>query len=387
MTHQINGWEDAQLHGQSPTVQPIVQATSQANDILNKILARGIANDVSDIHIQADQPVWYSLNGETKPDVGLGAILSADRVTSLLHSAVEQRRGRWEQLQTRKRLDFSYSLGDHRFRGHYGIAGGNVYGVFRLLSNTIPEFQTLGLPTSVRDLTNLTSGMIVFAGVTGSGKSTSGASLEDIIITSQHKKMMTVEEPVEYKHKSLKSLVIQREVGEDVDNFQIGVEDAMREAPDIIKVGEMRDPETMQAAIRAATTGHLVFATIHAESARDVPTRILDAMPGDKINDVRAQLSRSLKAVVYQRLLPSVGGGRRVLAYEIMHMSDQIGNHIRENRLNAIDDELVVRDTGNVLFEQCLADLVQQGRITTQTAKNYAIRPKQLNRYLGVAGR
>lgn len=377
---QPAGWESARPDGQhgAPIVAP--ESTGRA---LDKFLARAINIEASDLHIQANQPAWFSINGETQTDTGVGAVLSAEAVTHMLAHALSDRPGLWQRFQTKRRLDFSYTLGDHRFRGHYGIAGRTPYAVFRLLSNRIPEFESLGLPPGIRGLTNLTSGMIVFAGVTGSGKSTSGAVLENIIIQEQHKKIITIEEPIEYRHKSAKSLVVQREVGEDVDSFLIGIEDAMREAPDIIKVGEMRDPETMQAAIRAATTGHLVFATIHAESARDVPTRILDAMPGDKLNDVRAQLSRSLKAVVYQRLLPSAGHGRRVLGYEIMYMSDQIGNHIRENRLNNIDDELVIKETGNVLYEQCLANLVRERKITTQTAMNFAIRPKALTRYLG----
>lgn len=379
--NNLSGWESAQPTNQlgETTVAP-----ASTGRILDKYLARAVHIEASDLHIQADQPAWYSINGETQPDTGFGAPLTGEAVVHMLAHALSDRPGLWQRFQSKRRLDFSYTLGDHRFRGHYGMAGRSPYAVFRLLSNRIPEFESLGLPPSIRKLTNLTSGMIVFAGVTGSGKSTSGAVLENIIIEEQHKKIITIEEPIEYRHKSAKSLVIQREVGEDVDDFLTGIEDAMREAPDIIKVGEMRDPETMQAAIRAATTGHLVFATIHAESARDVPTRILDAMPGDKLNDVRAQLSRSLKAVVYQRLLPSAGHGRRVLGYEIMFMSDQIGNHIRENRLNNIDDELVIRETGNVLYEQCLAQLVREGRITSQTAKNFAIRPKALDRYLGL---
>lgn len=388
MHEQMHSWNAAQP-SQRPNLAPAaaiprMQAPAQERR-LDKFLARGMQIEASDVHIQPNQPVWYSVNGETKIDVGFAAPLTPADCDQLLSEIISERRGRWEQFQNRKRLDFSYELGHQRFRGHYGIAGRSSYGVFRLLNSKIPEFSTLTLPNSVRDLTNLSSGLIIFAGVTGSGKSTSSASLENIIVQNKHKKIITIEEPIEYRHLSAKSLVIQREVGEDVDSFLLGIEDAMREAPDIIKVGEMRDPETMLAAIRAATTGHLVFATIHAESARDVPTRILDTMPGDKLNDVRAQLSRSLKAVVYQRLLPSVGGGRRVLGYEIMHMTPQIANHIKTNKLESIDDELVVRDTGNVLYEQCLAELVQKGRITTDTARNHAIRPKQLERYLGTA--
>lgn len=349
---------------------------------IDQYLLRAIDFEASDLHLQTNDYPWLSINGDTVKMDGMSTPLGEDQIISMMRAIAPTR---WIEFTNKKRLDFAHKVNGIRFRCHYAMSKGAPFAVFRRINDTIPSFQTLGLPANVLDLTQLPSGIVLFVGVTGSGKSTSLASLEDDILKNQSIRMITIESPIEYELTSQKSLVTQREVGRDVDSFGLGIEDAMREAPDVIQIGEMRDPETMQAAIRAATSGHLVFSTMHCESAADAPTRILDAMPGDKINDVRAQLSRSLKAVVYQRLLPRKGGGKRVLAYEVMIVNTPIANMIRNNDLENIQNQLTMNGTGCVSFEQSLASLVREGKITEEVARRFALRDvAALERYMNL---
>lgn len=347
---------------------------------IDQYMLRAIDHGASDLHLQTGEYPWLSIHGDTVMMDGMSTPLTESQVISMLRAIVPTR---WTEFTNKKRLDFAHTVNGIRFRCHYAMSQGAPFAVFRRINDSIPSFKSLGLPDNVLSLTQLPSGIVLFVGVTGSGKSTSLASLEDDILKNQSIRMITVESPIEYQLKSQKSLVTQREVGRDVDSFGLGIEDAMREAPDVIQIGEMRDPETMQAAIRAATSGHLVFSTMHCESAPDAPTRILDSMPGDKLNDVRAQLSRSLKAVVYQRLLPRKGGGGRVLAYEVMIVNTPIANMIRNNDLENVQNQLTMAGTGCVSFEQSLAKLVQENLITRETAERFALRgPETLGRYL-----
>lgn len=349
---------------------------------IDQYMMRAIDHEASDLHLQSGEYPWLSIHGDTVKMDGMSTPLSETQLIDMLRAIAPKR---WVEFTNKKRLDFAHKVNGIRFRCHYAMSQGAPFAVFRRINDTIPAFQALGLPGNVLSLTQLPAGIVLFVGVTGSGKSTSLASLEDDILKNQAIRMITVESPIEYVLTSQKSLVTQREVGRDVDSFGLGIEDAMREAPDVIQIGEMRDPETMQAAIRAATSGHLVFSTMHCESAPDAPTRILDAMPGDKLNDVRAQLSRSLKAVVYQRLLPRKGGGGRVLAYEVMIVNAPIANMIRNNDLENIQNQLTMTGTGCISFEQSLAKLVKDNKITEETARRYSLRGEAtLERYLNM---
>lgn len=341
--------------------------------IIDALLYRTLDSKASDLHINAGTAPWISVHGSTVRMPGLNAEMTPRSIAAMFQEMVTA--DQWKEFRTKKRLDFSHATPRSRFRAHFAIAGGSPMGVFRVIPNEVPDFKDLGLPDKVRDLIDLEGGIVIFCGVTGSGKSSSLAALIKLMKGKYARKIITVENPVEFKHTSDQSLVVQREVGPDVDSFAIGIEDAMREAPDVILVGEMRDPETMSAAISAASSGHLVFSTIHAESTADVPTRILDSMPEGRVNDVRAQLSRSLKAVVYQKLLPKVGGEGRAVATEVLINNPAIANMIRQNDLEGIQGQLNSAKSGCIPFEVSLVNLVSHGLVRESTALRAEIKP------------
>lgn len=334
------------------------------------LLYRNLDDKASDLHLSVDTVPWQGIYGKMFM-MDDESIVELAAMESMLKSVREPEH--WEKFLREKRLDFSHATERSRFRCHYGISADKPYGVFRTIANEIPAYKDLGLPAVVREFAEYESGLVIFVGVTNSGKSSSLAALLDIINEEQQKKIISIESPVEYLHKHKKSMFVQREVGRDVESFTIGVEDAMREAPHIILVGELRDRETMMAAISAATSGHLVFATMHAESTADAPTRILDSMPPERVDEVRSSLSRSLKAVVYQKLLPKKGVEGRVLAAEVLKIDAGVSNMIRNNKLEGIQGKLMDASSGNVSFEASLVKLVQENKINERTARRYEL--------------
>lgn len=354
---------------QSPLPRPAIDA------LLDKQVELG----ASDLHLAADTFPWISLHGSTLPMTGMTErTLPADTLRRLLRQIVSD--AEWKSYEDNKRLDFSHATDGSRFRGHYAVSGGEPMAVFRAIPNEVPNFDELGLPEVVRKFADAEAGLYIFVGVTGSGKSSSLNALIKEIKIKYAKKIVTIESPVEFKHGHGKSMIVQREVGEDVESFEIGIEDAMREAPDIIVVGEMRDSKTMQAALRAATSGHVVFTTLHAESTADAPTRILDSMPPARLAEVRSMLSRTLRGVVYQKLLPVKGGKGRALAAEVLHMNPAISNMIRNNALEGIAAQLNDGASGNVPFEVSLSRLVLDGTVNEATAERAELVPGSFQR-------
>ncbi|MEH0110714.1 ATPase, T2SS/T4P/T4SS family [Tersicoccus sp. MR15.9] len=360
---------------------PTVTVTQSPTRHIDGLLDRTLDIGASDLHLAAGTHPWVSFFGETIPMEGMGRVLSGEVLSAILKPMVTAEQ--WARFGREKRLDFSYATDRSRFRGHFAVAGKQPIAVFRTIPNEVPEFDSLGLPEVVKSLIGLESGLVVFVGVTGSGKSSSMAALIKEVKREFAKKIVTIESPIEYRHVSDKSLIVQREVGDDVDTFALGVEDAMREAPDIIVIGEMRDPATMQAAISAASSGHLVLTTIHASSSADVPTRILDSMPGERLADVRAQLSRTLQAAVYQKLLPVVGGSGRALAAEVLVANDAVRNAIRTNNLESITDQLRNQGSGSIPFEVSLARLFADRKINESVARRAEIRPGSFDQQKG----
>jgi twitching motility protein PilT len=335
---------------------------------IDQLLYRTLALGASDLHLAARTPAWVTLHGETQ--------LMMDKQIDgrLLATILEELAGpaQWDRFKRRKRLDFAMpaavtvplSLFDRR----------------RLAARRLPRYPHRSRlrrprrPGVIETFLKYQAGLFLFVGVTGSGKSTLQASMVKKKKDIDAHKIITVEEPIEYLHTHGKSMIVQREVGPDVDSFAIGVQDAMREAPDMILIGEMRDPETVSAALSAASSGHLVFSTLHAESTADAPTRILDGTPVGRIQEVRAQLSRSLKGVVYQRLLPVIGGGRRVAATEVLLMNPAISNMIRNNELDGIASQLNDKDSGSIPLEVSLAKLVMDGVVMESVATRAELR-------------
>lgn len=347
--------------------------TADTPNAIDALLGRTLEMSGSDLHLAAGKPPWVSRHGVIQPMEGIAQVQSGGQLAAIFRQMVTD--GEWRKYLANKRLDFSYAIPASRFRAHFAVSGGHPMAVFRTIPNEVPDYDDLGLPDIVKSLIHYESGIIPFVGVTGSGKSSSLAALIKLAKNEYAKKIITIENPVEYKHTDGKSMIVQREIGPDVDSFALGIEDAMREAPDIIVVGEMRDPATMMAAIQAATSGHLVLTTIHAESTADVPTRILDSMPEGRVADVRAQLSRSLRAAVYQKLLPKKGGEGRVLAAEVMMMNSAISNMIRQNNLEGIASQLMVKDSGSIPFEVSLVNLVSDGVVNEKAAQRAELNP------------
>lgn len=357
-------------------VPPSATSVRSLDVLLNRLVAEG----ASDLHLAGNTFPWMTQHGIMLPMSGLrDKILSPQVLEQMLFQVVS--RVQWDSYKRLKRLDFSYETSESRFRGHFAVSGGgHPMAVFRAISREVPNMDDLGLPPIVSSFGDAEAGLYVFVGVTNSGKSSSLSALIKEIKTRHAKKIITIEAPVEQVHDHGKSMVIQREVGVDVDSFEIGIEDAMREAPDIIMVGEMRDPATMQMALRAATSGHVVFTTLHAMSTTDAPMRILDSMPPERVSETRAMLSRTLKAVVYQKLLPRRGGGGRELAAEVLNMDPAISNMIRTDNLEGIAGRLNDRESGNIPFEASLAGLVLDGKVNEKTAEAAELKPGSFDR-------
>jgi twitching motility protein PilT len=346
---------------------PVVPEKKPANAV-DFLLYRTLDMKGSDLHLVTGTTPWATVHGQTVRLDGLTRELDPPALRATLRQMVTE--AEWAQFWDEKRLDFSYSTERANFRGHFAIAGGEPMAVFRTIPSVVPDFDDLGLPEIIRSFIDAEAGLYLFIGVTGSGKSSSLAALIKLAKEKYAKKIITIEAPIEYRHTHGKSLVVQREVGKgrDVNSFALGIEDALRENPDIILVGEMRDPETMQAALSATSSGHLVFSTLHAGSTADAPARILEAMPADRVADTRAQLARSLKGVVYQKLLPRKGGEGRVVATEVLMMNTAISNMIKNNNTEGIAGQLLARDSGSIPFEVSLVNLVLDGIINESTA-------------------
>ncbi|MET4143734.1 ATPase, T2SS/T4P/T4SS family [Arthrobacter sp. UYCo732] len=340
-------------------------ATRKANAV-DFLLYRTLDMKGSDLHLVAETTPWATVHGKTVPLEGLTRQLDPATLRATLRQMVTEED--WARFWEKKRLDFSYETDRANFRGHFAIAGGEPMAVFRTIPSVVPDFDDLGLPEVIRSFIDAEAGLYLFIGVTGSGKSSSLAALIKLAKNKYAKKITTIEAPIEFRHTHGRSLVVQREVGRDVDSFALGVEDALRENPDIILVGEMRDPETMSAALSATSSGHLVFSTLHAGSTADAPSRILEAMPADRVADTRAQLARSLKGVVYQKLLPVKGGQGRVVATEVLMMNQAISNMIKNNNTEGIAGQLLAKDSGSIPFEVSLVNLVLDGIINESTA-------------------
>lgn len=329
------------------------------------VLRAAVERGASDVHLAAGTVPVLRIHGELIP-MDMPALSAEDLTTA----------ASWI---TGTQLDASFS-GDHdcavSFAGHRWRASvwrqrGALAVTLRLIPSQVPRLDELGLPTQVVDLANLTNGLILFCGPTGSGKSTSMAALVDRINRTRADHILTIENPVEYIHADHLSLVRQREVGADTQSFATGLRSALRQDPDVILVGELRDLETMQTALSAAETGHLVLATVHASSTAQVVNRIVNSFPAEQQDQVRQQLAASLQAVVAQVLLPAHDGGRRALAVEVLIANAAVRNMIRDNRLHEIPTALDTSGGTMVSMDRSLSQLVLAGKVAVQEAERH----------------
>jgi twitching motility protein PilT len=335
-----------------------------------ELLGFTVKNNSSDLHLSAGQPPMIRVDGDLRK-INVPA-LEHKEVIKIIYDIMndKQRKEYEEHLE----LDFSFEIaGLSRFRVNAYTQARGAAAVFRTIPSKILSLDDLKLPSIFADLACFPKGLVLVTGPTGSGKSTTLAAMIDYINANRYDHILTVEDPIEFVHTSNKALVNQREVHRDTHSFSAALRSALREDPDVILVGELRDLETMRLAMTAAETGHLVFATLHTNSATKTINRIIDVFPGDEKSMVRSMLSESLQAVVAQSLLKKIGGGR-VAALEIMICNSAIRNLIREDKVAQMYSSIQTGQAqGMITLDQYLAQLVAENIITRQTARDVAI--------------
>lgn len=347
---------------------------------VNSVLKEAFLKGASDIHITPGSPPIMRIHGVlTKmSDVVLTPEITERMVMEITNEYQLKR------LQEMGEVDFSYSIrGLSRFRVNAYKQRGSYSIAFRVISQDIPKFETLGLPPAIKEFAKLTKGLVLVTGPTGSGKSTTLASLIDIINTERNLHIITLEDPIEYLHRHKKSIVNQREIGNDTQSFASALRAALREDPDVILVGEMRDLETISTALTAAETGHLVFSTLHTVGAAKTIDRIIDVFPPYQQQQIRIQLSTVLQAVVSQQLLTRKDGAGRVVAAEVMIANSAVRNLIREAKTYQIQSVIQTNTkNGMVTMEQSLVELYKRGLITRDDAIVYASDQELINKLL-----
>jgi len=343
------------------------------------------ANNGSDLHLKSGAIVRLRVNGQLKL---LGEErMSAQNMFDLAKAILTEER--YETLLKTKNLDFTYVLDEKsRFRVNFFHQMDGYSAVFRLIPVDIPSLEALKLPTTIKDFTDIQRGLVLVTGVTGSGKSTTLAALLDRINDHEKKHIITIEDPIEFVHKDKGCLVNQRGIGQDTNSFSDALRGALREDPDIILVGEMRDLETIDIAIHAANTGHLVFSTLHTLDAKETIDRIIGMFPTNEQNRIRASLASVLEGVISQRLVRTKDGGRTA-AVEILKKTARIEQLIMENRDYEIVDALFEGKEiyGTQTFDQALIDLYDQRRISEDVVMENATNPSDMKLKLQGIGR
>lgn len=335
------------------------------------LLEEVVRKKASDLHIQVGLPPMLRVDGSLTPVSGTDT-LDEGTVERLIFAILDE--DQRQVLAKDKEFDFSFAFGTlGRFRVNAFHERGNLAGALRLIPNEISTVAELGMPQIVSTFADYPRGLVLVTGPTGSGKSTTLASIVDKINTEKAHHIITIEDPIEFTHKSKKSVVVQREVHYDTYSFSAALRSSLRQDPDVVLIGEMRDLETISAAITIAETGHLVFATLHTNSAAQSIDRMIDVFPPHQQPQVRAQLSNILMAICSQRLVPAIGGGR-VVAAEILVANSAVRNIIREGKSHQLDAVIQTgAEQGMQTMDRTLAGLVQAGTITYDQARNYAV--------------
>jgi twitching motility protein PilT len=335
---------------------------------LSDLLRLMVNSGGSDLHITTNSPPRIRVHGELKPCEDLPALGPSDSKQLCYSILTDAQKHRFEE---NLELDFSFGIKNiARFRGNLFHQRGAVAGVFRVIPFEIKTFEQLGLPLIIRKLCERPRGLILVTGPTGSGKSTTLATMLDLINSTRHEHMITIEDPIEFIHPHKKCLVNQREVNSDTHSFANSLRAALREDPDVVLIGEMRDLETIEAALRIAETGHLTFGTLHTNSAASTINRIIDVFPAHQQAQIRAQLSMVMEGILCQSLLPRKDGGGRVMAMEILVPNAAIRNLVREDKIHQIYSAMQTGQErfGMQTFNQSLLNLYQKKMIDLETA-------------------
>lgn len=343
---------------------------------MDRLLQACVSQNGSDIHLVVNRAPVLRIDGQLRSLQT--KVLDADDTVALMKSITPERNQ--QELQEEGGTDFGFAFGDKaRFRVAIFKQRGNITVVLRLIPTKIMSFEEIGLPKICAALCRRPRGMFLVTGPTGSGKTTTLASMVNYINENFDRHIVTVEDPIEYYHDHKKSIINQREVGIDVPSFAEALRRVLRQDPDVILVGELRDLETIEAAIRAAETGHLVFSTLHTTSASGTITRIIDVFPVNQQEQIRTQLSTNLMAVLSQTLCPLATGKGRVAAYEFMVITPAIANLIRENKAYRIDSSIQTgRRLGMQLLDEHLWNFYDQGKITLEEMLDKARQPGML---------
>lgn len=341
---------------------------------IRELLKFCVKQDASDLHLSAGMPPLIRVDGDIRR-INLPK-LNNDEIESLLANTMND--SQFEELRQQWELDFSFEVPDvARFRVNVFYQNRGFGAAFRTIPSRVRTMEELQLTQVFKDLASVQKGLVLVTGPTGSGKSTTLAAMVDYINGHKHDHVLTIEDPIEFIHHSKKSLINQREVHQHTKAFNDALRSALREDPDVILLGELRDLETIRLALTAAETGHVVFATLHTSSAAKTIDRIVDVFPAEEKSMVRSMLSESLQGVISQTLLKKIGGGR-VAAHEIMIGTPAIRNLIREDKVAQMYSTIQTgQSCGMQTMDQCLMSLVEQGHISRQAAREKAKQPDQ----------
>lgn len=345
---------------------------------IKALLQATVDLNASDLHLISGLPPNLRVEGELVP-VTTAGVLTPEQVNELLKQALTG--PQLERLTVNKEIDFSLSFSDKaRFRVNAYTQKGTLGAAFRRIPLVIPEIDALGLPKILHTFTTLRQGLVLVTGPTGHGKSTSLAAMINEINANRGTHIVTIEDPIEFVFRPIKSIVSQREMGQDTHSWPIALRSVLREDPDVVLVGEMRDYETISSALTVAETGHLVFATLHTNSAAQTIDRIVDVFPEEQQGQVRLQLSNVIEAVFSQRLVQGTSK-KRVPAYEVMLGTTAIKTAIRDGKTHQIDSIIQTSlETGMLTLEHTLGNLVKTGQITLEVAQSWSLRPEELSR-------
>jgi twitching motility protein PilT len=347
--------------------------TFSIDDLLERMVARG----ASDLHVTAGSQPAIRLHGRLERLDDFER-LSADDTQRLLYRIMSTEQQK--HFEIKRQIDLSYSIpGLARFRVNIYFQRESLGAAFRLIPAELKTLEDLGLPTQLKEFATKPRGLVLVTGPTGSGKSTTLAALIDEINRTRHDHIMTIEDPIEFLHRHKRCIVNQREIGPDATSFAEALRGALRQDPDVILLGEMRDLETIGTALTAAETGHLVFATLHTQDAPSTVDRLIDVFPAAQQEQIRVQIASTLQGIVTQTLLPTVDGQGRVAALEILLPDDAVRNLIRQAKVEQIYSVMQTGSgRGMQTLEQALAELIMRGRISQETALARSSRPDQL---------
>ena len=346
---------------------------------IDELLCLMVEREASDLHLRVPSPPVLRIDGDLRPLEDMPGVTPQHAKEALEHITNETQR---EKFYSELELDLAYSIaGLARFRVSAFFQRGTISIAVRQVSLKLPSIEALGLPSVCKDLALMTKGLVLVTGPTGSGKSTTLAAMINHLNKSATKNVITIEDPIEFVYQNDKCIIAQRDLGDDFRSFSIALRHTLRQDPDVILVGEMRDLDTIATAITAAETGHLVLSTVHTVNAPQTIDRIVDVFPAHQQEQIRFQLSLVLEAVLSQFLLPRAGGKGRVAAFEIMLGTDAIRNLVRDGRTDQIPTYLQTgKQHGMQTMDQALQDLVKSGTVTTEEALMRSSKPDELRR-------